>query len=99
MNATINSNPSRAGTHTRLALGRGAVKAAFPPAIKINNIEAINSFTFIDLYSRNGGFAGVEFEVLVAIGLDNAIVELDNLVGDRIEACRIEFIFQGVVLR
>src|SRR5256885_9939223 len=45
MNATINSNPSRAGTHTRLALGRGAVKAAFPSALKINKILLPTDFS------------------------------------------------------
>src|SRR5437660_4977467 len=45
MTATINSNPSRAGTHTRLALGRGAVKAAFPPALKINKILLPTDFS------------------------------------------------------
>jgi len=45
MNATINSNPSRAGTHTRLALGRGAVKAAFPPALKISKILLPTDFS------------------------------------------------------
>ena len=45
MTATINSNPSKAGTHPRLALGHGTAKAAFPPALKINKILLPTDFS------------------------------------------------------